>query len=246
MSFTAPANDGGAVITGYTVSCVSSDGGDPGAAFEVSGPISVPGLTIGRTYQCSVKAVNAIGPSVPSGASNVFVAATVPDPPMNVLASRGNASAWVSFTAPVNDGGSPITGYTVSCVSSDGGAPGSASSAAALILVSGLTNGHTYQCTATATSAVGPSVASGTSNGFVPATVPGAPGSPLAVPYGGAGAKVSWSPPPNGGSPITGYVIVASPGGTTVSVSSSTTSATFSNLAPSSYEFRRTGVERDR
>ncbi len=238
VSFTAPANNGGAVITGYTAKCLSSDGGDPGSGFDVASPVSAMGLTLGHTYQCTVTAANAVGTSAPSAASNTFGAATVSVAPANLIATRGDGSASVSFTAPTNTGGSAISQYTVSCTSSGGGASGSASSATSPISVSGLTNGGTYQCTATATNAVGTSGLSGPSNAFVPATVPAAPGAPLAVLHGTTGAKVSWSAPSNGGLSITRYVAARSPGSATVTVSGSATSATFSNLAPGSYKFR--------
>jgi streptogramin lyase len=238
VSFTAPANDGGSPITSYGVTCSSSDGGAPGNASGPSSPIVVTGLTNGHMYFCTVTATNVLGAGLPSGLSTGFVPGGVPDPPTNVVASRGNASASVSFTAPADNGGSPITGYTALCAASDGGAPSLASAAGTLIAVFGLTNGHAYQCTVTATNAIGTSLQSDASNAFVPATVPVAPGPVSAVRYGDTGAKVSVITPLNGGSAITGYLFTASPGGTSVSVSGSTTTATFSNLAPGAYRFR--------
>ena len=93
---------------------------------------------------------------------------TVADPPTGLAAVPGNGSASVAFTAPANNGGSTITGYTITCTSSNGGATATASGSGSPIVVSGLTNGNTYTCTATATNAVGTSTPSGQSNGFVP------------------------------------------------------------------------------
>ena len=42
-----------------------------------------------------------------------FVTTTIPGAPTSVVATAGNASASVAFTAPASNGGSPITGYTV-------------------------------------------------------------------------------------------------------------------------------------
>ncbi len=55
-----------------------------------------------------------------------------------VTAAAGNGNAYVSFTAPVSNGGSPISGYTVK--SSPGGFTATAPTATP-VTVSGLTNG---------------------------------------------------------------------------------------------------------
>ena len=65
----------------------------------------------------------------------------------------------VNFVPPPSNG-SPILSYTASCISSDTGVPGSQSAPAPPITVTGLTNGSTYTCTATAANAVGTSPAS--------------------------------------------------------------------------------------
>src|SRR6185503_15320342 len=76
---------------------------------------------------------------------------------------------------PAKNGGSAITGYAASCVSSNGGASGSNTGGSSPIVASGLTNGSTYTCTVRATNAVGTGAASAASNSFVPATVPAPP-----------------------------------------------------------------------
>jgi uncharacterized protein (TIGR02145 family) len=70
---------------------------------------------------------------------------TIPDAPTNVVATAGNASASVAFVAPNNNGGSAITGYTVTSN------PGNISvSGPSPINVTGLTNGTSYTFTVTA------------------------------------------------------------------------------------------------
>jgi hypothetical protein len=66
VTFTAPADTGGAAITGYTV--VSTPGGVIGTG--ASSPITVSGLTNGTAYTFKVFATNAYGPSPLSAASN--------------------------------------------------------------------------------------------------------------------------------------------------------------------------------
>jgi hypothetical protein len=78
--FVAPTTTGGGAITGYAVTCVSSDGGAAGTATGTSSPVSVTGLTIGKTYTCTVTATNSAGTGLASPASNSFV----PQPPQPI------------------------------------------------------------------------------------------------------------------------------------------------------------------
>ncbi|MEE4204297.1 MAG: fibronectin type III domain-containing protein [Halieaceae bacterium] len=94
--------------------------------------------------------------------------ATIPDAPTIGTATGGDAEATVTFTAPGEDGGSAITGYTAT--SSPGGITGTCASSPCT--VSGLTNGTTYTFTVVATNAVGNSPASAASNSVTPALQP--------------------------------------------------------------------------
>jgi hypothetical protein len=64
--FTAPASDGGAAITGYTVTSSPDGITNTGA----SGPITVTGLTNGTAYTFTVSATNAEGTGPASSPSN--------------------------------------------------------------------------------------------------------------------------------------------------------------------------------
>ena len=98
-------------------------------------------------------------------AFGVFIRpATVPGAPTIGPATAGNASATVSYTAPVSDGGSSIFTYTAT--SNPGGITGSTTSGP--ILVTGLTNGTAYTFTVTATNTVGTSPPSAASNSVTP------------------------------------------------------------------------------
>jgi hypothetical protein len=138
---------------------------------------------------------------------------TRPEAPTIDSAVAGNAQATVSFAAPVSDGGAPIFVYTVT--SEPGGLM--ATGAASPLTVTGLTNGTAYTFTVTATNAAGTSAPSAASNSVTPvATAPGAPTGVTAT-FGDAKAVVSFTPPPDGGSPITSYTVTSVPGGITAS-----------------------------
>ena len=80
---------------------------------------------------------------------------TVPNAPSGVSATVGNGSASVSWTAPADNGGSAITGYTVTSSPPDGSCSVSGTSAAC----SGLTNGTSYTFAVAAQNAAGSSPA---------------------------------------------------------------------------------------
>lgn len=141
---------------------------------------------------------------------NFSVAATVPGAPTIGVATPGNAQASVAFSAPASDGGSAITGYTVT--STPGGL--TASGAGSPLVVTGLTNGTAYTFTVHATNAVGNSAESAASSAVTPSTVPSAPTIGTAS-SGDGSALVTFTPGSDGGSAITGYTVTSSPGGLT-------------------------------
>jgi len=71
VSWTAPANDGGAPVDTYVV---VSDGESQFSATGAASPVSVTGLTLGDSYTFTVQAGNRAGLSLPSSASNSVTA----------------------------------------------------------------------------------------------------------------------------------------------------------------------------
>jgi alpha-tubulin suppressor-like RCC1 family protein len=156
------------------------------------------------------------------------IAATAPGAPTGVTAAAGNASVTVSWTPPASDGGSAISGYTVTSV--PGGLTGVGGANSTSAVVSSLINGTSYTFTVTATNGVGTGPASAPSNSVTPATVPNPPTGVSAV-AGNTSATVSWTPPAsNGGSAITGYTATSSPDGLTGNAAANATSVVVSGL----------------
>ena len=132
-------------------------------------------------------------------------------PTIGWATATGATSATVSFTAPTNNGGSPILRYVAT--SSPGGITGIFTGAGSgTITITGLTSDTPYNFTITAVNAVGSSIPSEVSNWVVPVRGPNEPTNVVAV-AGNEQASISFTPPTDdGGTPIFMYMVVASPG----------------------------------
>ena len=132
---------------------------------------------------------------------------TRPSAPWNVRAVRGDHSVTLMWSAPLDDGGSPITNYRIY--------GGTASGSEAFLLQlgnvttytdSGLSNGVTYYYQVSAKNVVGEGPRSSEVSA-TPATVPGPPSTLQATP-GVQRITLAWgAPADNGGSAVTGYRI---------------------------------------
>jgi hypothetical protein len=205
VSFTPPISTGGSPIQFYTATSSLGD-----TATGTGNSIAVGGLTSGAAYTFTVTATNAFGTgpaSAPSNQVTVQGTATVPGKPVIVSLNPGDSQVAVNFSAPPS-GGSSITSYMVSCNPGGMIVPGAGSP----ISVTGLTNGTSYTFTVSATNAKG--TGSPSDPGIAtPAAHPGAPANVTASACS-AEASVSFTPPSNGGSPITSYTVTSSDGRT--------------------------------
>ncbi|MHB1884951.1 MAG: beta strand repeat-containing protein, partial [Acidimicrobiales bacterium] len=169
VTWSAPAVDGGAMVTGYTVTATDAANAAHGGQTCTwsSGALSclVTGLTNGDRYTFSVTAANAAGTGPVSALSNAVTPTTVPDAPSIVSATGGNSSVLVTWTVPVSNGGATVTGYDLYEGTTPGGEAATPVNGSTLITatsytVTGLTNGTTYYFTVRAVNEVGPSAPS--------------------------------------------------------------------------------------
>jgi cytoskeletal protein RodZ len=134
---------------------------------------------------------------------------SVPDVPINVVASVSGDSVTLVWTAPL-DGGSPIVSYTITpYLVTTGLAPITVTGAPPVttVTLTGLPDAS-VGFTVTAVNAVGASAESIESNTVTPVVTatPAAP-STVAATAGSGSATVVWTLPADGGSAITSYVI---------------------------------------
>ncbi|WP_395809424.1 fibronectin type III domain-containing protein, partial [Daejeonella sp.] len=112
VAFTSPSNNGGSAITSYVVT--SSPAGGTGTFTGAgSGTITISNLTHSTIYTFSVKAVNGIGSSIASAASNQIttpniLAPTAPAQPM--VAGQPSLSKFTAVGADA--GGAPLVTIT--------------------------------------------------------------------------------------------------------------------------------------
>ena len=163
VSFNAPASNGER-ITEYRI---YSGGSQVATCTETV--CEVNGLTTGRSYTFTVKAVNASGPS--EGAeSNAVTLSGVPDRPGSPTVTEGDGTLTVKWDAP-NDNGSPITSYTVYATTAGSAATTCTTSVERTCIIKGLKNGQPYIVTVVATNANGNSQASPGVTGTPKATI---------------------------------------------------------------------------
>jgi hypothetical protein len=158
VNWTPPVSDGGSLITGYSVQAF--DGAVLAHTQAVGNDTSavVTGLTNGTSYRFKVAAVNAEGTGAFSALTTPAVTpATVPGQPTIGAATAGDTWAFVRWTAPTSNGGSPVTGYSVQAFDGDVLRSTQAFGNATSVEMTGLSNGTSYRFQVQAINAVGAS-----------------------------------------------------------------------------------------
>jgi len=245
-TWTAPASNNGAEITGYTATA-SASGSSAGTCSTTSATdldCAITSLTNGTSYEVTVTAANSAGNSNAS-AGAAATPSTTPGAPTGVAGTAGAGKVTVTWSAPTETGGSDITQYTATAT------PDGAfciSTSALTCDITGLTNGTEYTFRAKATNANGAGSNSSASGGVTPVSTPGT-ATALSGTADAASVVLSWTAPTDtGGSAITDYTVeYSSDSGTTWSTfadgTSTTASARVTGLTNgTAYVFRVTTV----
>ena len=215
-TWTAPMNVG-TVITGYTATVYTTqDGATSSGKCTTTGALTctVATLAANTPYWVSVTATNSAGTGAPSlRTATRTVALRVPGSTAAPTVAPTQSTAVVSWVAPVDNGGSAITAYTVRAFNAAVGGTQVATCTTTGVLtctLAGLAMNTAYWVEVAATNAVGQGVASPrkaiTTAG---PTVAGAPKISKLTPGNGTIAAVWTAPASNGGSAITSYVVRA-------------------------------------
>ncbi len=238
VAWTAPENTGGLPIQGYTAT--AEPGGAtcsvPGGAFTCV----IDSLRDDRAYTVTVRAVTEAGNGRPATSE-----AITPNPPLTatteprdvtVSATPGGGSVTARWRAPINDGGTAVLSYTATA--DPGGATCTTDGAGRSCDIDGLDDGTAYRVAVVATNAVGDSAPGHSARSATPGRVPDAPRLTDRRLTSSTSVTVFWTPGDDGGSPITGYRVVAE-GNRTCEASTPVLSCTISGLEPATeYEFQ--------
>lgn len=173
-----PANSGRA-LSNYAVQ-YSSDGSTwttyTRSPASTNPSITVPGLINGTAYEFKVAAVSEAGTSSYSTPSAQVTPRTLPADPTGVTGAPGNGQIAVTWSAPGSDGGAAISDYIVEWRESAG--PGAwntfadGTSTATTAMVTGLTNGTSYDFRVAAVNVAGTGAFSSPSPSIVPSDAP--------------------------------------------------------------------------
>lgn len=211
LSWMAPLTNGGFSVTDYAIEA-STDAGATWVRMPdlvtTSTYATLTGLVGGTAYRFRVKAVNPIGIGEASNVAEATPTAnTAPSTVRNIVATATLMGATVSWTAPLDNGGSAITEYVVDYTLDGTNYIGTKRLSSGYRSTSfiGLTGGTSHTIRVRAINPFGTSVDATT---VVTPLAPTVPSSPLyvRVNVGYNAASIYWSAPSNnGGVAISGY-----------------------------------------
>jgi titin len=210
VTWTAPSSSGTSQLVNYMIGWSNNNGQSwtPWATVPAS-QTSFTGTLSAGSYVFQVSAVNQTLTGPPSAASQPVTVTSVSNPPTNVAGLPGYELVSLSWSAPTQTGGTPITGYRIRYSSDGGGSwvelPNTGSTATSFT-VTGLTSQAGYIFEVAAINAIGTSPWSQASPLLQPLLDPGAVTDVVGTPdY--QSVALNWLPPANLAIPVTGYVV---------------------------------------
>src|SRR5205809_1658480 len=216
LTWQAPASNGGSPITNYKIYRGTTSGGETLVA-TIGNQLSYSdgGLTNGVTYCYQVSAVNNVGEGPRSNEASATPTAPAgpPGAPQGLVATAGDATVTLTWSAPSSNGGSPITNYRIYRGTSSNGETLKATIGNVLTYTdTSVTNGVTYYYQVSAMNGAGEgprsNEASATPSAPPPPSTPPSAPTNLVATVGNAQVGLTWqAPASNGGSPITNYKI---------------------------------------
>lgn len=242
MSWQAPVNGTLDQVNGYRIEISSHCSGTFGVLVAntttTSTTYSNTGLVEGVCYSYKVFAINPVGVG---SASNTASATTwtIPNSPTSLNANAVSSSQInLSWNAPTNTGGTPVTGYMIqkrdSCTGTFVTLVANTSNTNTAYSNTGLVNGTCYQYRVFAHNAVGTSISSNNSTGTTlqnptqTVSPAGAPTGLKVISKSNTALKLTWTSPSNtGGAVIIGYQIQRN--GTTIVNNTGNTYTSFTN-----------------
>lgn len=204
----APASNGGSAITAYRLTTASSASGSETQVYQnTSRSYTATGLTAGSTVWVSVYAINSVGTS-----ARMQVSVRVglpPTAPLNFAAVPTSANVALSWNAPANLYGLPVTSYVLDYGSGYGETVAGNALSKTLVPATGQpwTVGATYTYTIAAVTAAGTGATASVSF-TVPQAPAVKPGTPVNYTLTGTsgGFIATWDAPLSlGSSPLLGY-----------------------------------------
>ena len=160
LVWSAPADVGGAPVTGYEYRHAAGDavpGDTPWRSAGLNLEWTVTGLTNGQQYAFEVRARNHVGEGAPWGALATPVGR--PGVPASLTATADDGEVELVWSAPADNGGTPVTGYKYRYAAGDA-VPGATAwqetDGDLTAMVTGLENGTRHAFEVRARNRVGP------------------------------------------------------------------------------------------
>jgi hypothetical protein len=207
FSWTAPAYNGGATVTGYEYVITDANGETivSGQTSSVKAKIASGVLAPNKTYSVSIKAVNVVGSSAALNSKDVIKTnIVVPGKASIEKVETETNSATVSFVLPTDLGGDTNFTYLVALYKDN--VPVSSVTTASPVEFTGLNHATTYEVRVTVTNSAGSTSVAKTFK--TNSVAPSVPTDIKAEITGEQSAIVTWvAPSDNGGETITGYVV---------------------------------------